>query len=148
MSDLKQRINEDVKTAMRDRDRERLATLRMILAAIKQKEVDDRVELDDSQVLSVLDKMARQHRDSIEQFTAAGRDDLVARETAQLAVVSEYLPQPLSDAEIDKLVEQAISDTGASGIKDMGRVMALVKPAAQGRADMGKISAMVKSRLS
>ena len=147
MSDLKLRINEAVKTAMRDRNRERLSTLRMILAAIKQKEVDDRIELDNSQVLAVLDKMAKQHRDSIEQFRNAGRDDLVVKETAELAIVSEFLPQPLSDTELDQLVEEAIQSSGASGVQDMGKVMGILKPRVQGRADMGKISGMVKHKL-
>ena len=147
MSELKQRISETVKTAMRDRNKERLSTLRMILAAIKQKEVDDRVELDDGQVLVILDKLAKQHRDSIEQFRNAGRDDLVTKETAELAIVCEFLPQPLSDAEIDKLVDEAIGSTGAGGSQDMGKVMGMLKPRVQGRADMGKISGIVKRKL-
>lgn len=147
MSGLKQRINDDVKTAMRGRDKERLSTLRMIQAAIKQKEVDDRIELDDSQVLAVLDKMAKQHRDSIEQFRKAGRDDLVTKETSELAVVSAYLPQPLSESEIEQLIREAIKTTGASGIQDMGKIMGFLKPLVQGRADMGKISALVKQKL-
>lgn len=147
MSDLKLRINEDVKTAMRGRDKDRLSTLRMILAAIKQKEVDDRIELDEGQVLVVLDKLAKQHRDSIEQFSKAGRDDLVTKETTELAVVSEYLPQPLSDAEINTLVEEAIVATGAAGMQDMGKVMGLLKPKVQGRADMAKVSGNVKQKL-
>ena len=132
MSDLKLRINEDVKTAMRERNKERLSTLRMILAAIKQKEVDDRIDLNDSQVLAVVDKMAKQHRDSIEQFRNAGREDLVAKETAELAIVSEYLPQPLSDAEIDQLVQEAIHSSGATGAQDMGKVMGILKPSVFG----------------
>ena len=147
MSDLKLRINEDVKTAMRERNKERLSTLRMILAAIKQKEVDDRIDLNDSQVLAVVDKMAKQHRDSIEQFRNAGREDLVAKETAELAIVSEYLPQPLSDAEIDQLVQEAIQSSGATGAQDMGKVMGILKPRVQGRADMGRISGIVKRKL-
>ena len=106
MSELKQRINDDVKAAMRSRDKERLSTLRMIQAAIKQKEVDERIELDDTQVLAVLDKMAKQHRDSIDQFSKAGRDDLVTKETSELAVVNTYLPQPLSESEIDQLIRE------------------------------------------
>ena len=147
MSMLKQRINDDVKAAMRGRVKERLSTLRMIQAAIKQKEVDDRIDLDDSQVLAVLDKLAKQHRDSIEQFRKAGRDDLVTKETSELAVVSEYLPQPLSEPEIDKLVQEAINTAGASGMQDMGKIMGILKPLVQGRADMGKISALVKQKL-
>lgn len=148
MSDLKLRINEDVKAAMRGRDKERLSTLRMMLAAIKQKEVDDRVELNQNQVLIVLDKLAKQHRDSIEQFSKAGRDDLVTKETAELAVVSEYLPQPLSDAEIDNLVEEAIGAAAATGKQDMSKVMGILKPRVQGRADMGKVSGIVQQKLS
>lgn len=147
MSDLKLRISENVKTAMRDRNKERLSTLRMILAAIKQKEVDDRIELDDGQVLAILDKLAKQHRDSIEQFRNAGRDDLVTKETTELAIVSEFLPQPLSDKEIDKLVDEAIGSTGAGGLQDIGKVMGILKPRVQGRADMGKISGIVKRKL-
>ena len=147
MSELKQRISEDVKTAMRGRDKDRLSTLRMIQAAIKQKEVDDRIDLDDTQVLVVLDKMAKQHRDSIEQFRHAGRDDLVARESSELAIVSEYLPQPLSETEIEQLIDEAISSAGASGMQDMGRVMGILKPRVQGRADMGKVSSAVKQKL-
>ena len=147
MSELKQRINEDVKAAMRGRDKERLSTLRMIQAAIKQKEVDERIELDDTQVLAVLDKMAKQHRDSIDQFSKAGRDDLVTKETAELAIVSEYLPQPLSETEIDQLIGEAINTSGASGLKDMGKIMGILKPLVQGRADMGKISTLVKQKL-
>ena len=148
MPDLKHRINEDVKSAMRNKDKERLATLRLILAAIKQIEVDKRIELDDPQVLAVLDNMAKQHRDSIEQFGKAGRDDLVTKETWELGVVLEYMPIPLSDAEIAKLIEQAIAETGASTMKDMGKVMGLLKPQTQGQADMGKVSGLVKQRLS
>jgi len=147
MSDLKLTISETVKTAMRDRNKERLSTLRMIMAAIKQKEVDERVVLDDGQVLAILDKLAKQHRDSIEQFRNAGRNDLVTKETAELAIVNEFLPQPLSDAEIDKLVDEAIGSTGAGGLQDMGKVMGMLKPKVQGRADMGKISGIVKRKL-
>ena len=148
MTSLKQRINEDVKTAMRSKEKERLGTLRLIMAAIKQKEVDERIELDDTQTLAVLDKMAKQHRESIEQYQRAGRDDLVAKENTELAVILDYLPQPLSDSEITDLIQSAISETGAAGIKDMGSVMAVLKPKLQGRADMGKVSAQVKAKLA
>ena len=118
------------------------------MAAIKQKEVDERIELDDTQTLAVLDKMAKQHRESIEQYQRAGRDDLVAKENTELAVILDYLPQPLSDSEITDLIQSAISETGAAGIKDMGSVMAVLKPKLQGRADMGKVSAQVKAKLA
>jgi uncharacterized protein YqeY len=147
MSALRQRINDDVKEAMRARQKERLGTLRLILAAIKQKEVDERVEIDDPAVLTVLDKMARQHRDSIEQFRSAGRDDLVAKEQSELEIVAGYLPQPLSDEQVRELITAAISETGAASVKDMGRVMAVLKPRLQGRTDMGQASALVKAAL-
>lgn len=147
MATLKERINDDVKAAMRSKDKERLTTLRMILAAIKQKEVDERIELDDAQVLAVLDKMAKQHRDSIAQYEQAGRTDLVAKENQELAIVQEYLPTPLSEAEISQLIRQAIEETGAASMQDMGKVMAVLKPKLQGRADMGRISGLVKAEL-
>lgn len=147
MSELKQRINDDVKNAMRKQDKARVAVLRMILAAIKQKEVDDRIELDDSQTLAILDKLAKQHRDSIEQFTKAGRNDLVEKENSELDVVLEFMPAPLTDEAIEEIILQAISETGASSVKDMGKIMGVVKPRVQGRADMGKVSGMVKQRL-
>ena len=148
MSALKQRINDDVKTSMRNQDRERVATLRMIMAAIKQKEVDERIELDDSQVLAVLDKMAKQHRDSIEQFSQAGRDDLVEKENTELQVVLEFMPAQLTEGELEQMIQEAIDETGAAGMKDMGKVMGLLKPRVQGKADMGKVSSMVKQKLS
>ena len=147
MAEIKQRISEDVKAAMRGKDKERLITLRMILAAIKQKEVDERIDLDDTQVLAVLDKMAKQHHDSINQFKQAGRNDLVEKETGELAIIQAYLPAQLSEEEIQHLVQQAIQETGASSMQDMGKVMAILKPKLQGRADMGKISGMVKTQL-
>ncbi len=148
MAEIRQRLNDDVKTAMRDRDKERLGTLRMILAAIKQKEVDERIELDDTQILVVLDKMAKQHRDSIAQFGQAGRNDLVEKENKELAIVQSYLPAQLNDGEIQTLLKQAIQETGAVSMQDMGKVMAVLKPKLQGRADMGKISGLVKAQLS
>ena len=144
---LKERIQADVKDAMRARDKDRLATLRMITAGLQQKEVDDRVELDDAGVLALLDKMAKQRRESIEQYEQGGRAELAERERAELAVIESYLPQPLADAELDALVVEAISATGAAAMADMGRVMGELKPRVQGRADMGEVSARVKARL-
>lgn len=144
---LKQRILNDVKQAMRDKDKPRLGTLRLITAAIKQKEVDERVELDDAGVLAVLDKLAKQYRDSIEQYRQAGREDLVEKESAELNIVTEYLPEQLNDTELEALIRKAIEETGASGMADMGKVMAAVKPRVQGRADMSAVSAKVKTLL-
>jgi uncharacterized protein len=145
---LKQRIQEDMKSAMRAGDKDRLATVRLILAAIKQREVDERITLDDAQVLSVLEKMSKQRRESIAQFEAGGRADLVAKENAELGVISGYRPAPLSDAELDALIGAAIAETGAASVKDMGRVMGLIKSKAQGRADMAAVGARIKARLS
>jgi len=145
---LKTRITEDMKTAMRARDKERLGTIRLIQAAIKQKEVDERIELDDSQVLAVLDKMVKQRRDSIEQFSKAGRQDLADKETAELAIIQEYMPAALSEAEVLAIIDEVISATGAASPRDMGKVMGALKPRLQGRADMGSVSGLVKSRLS
>ena len=147
MAAIKERIADDVKTAMRNQDKERLSTLRFIMAAIKQKEVDGGVDLDDTQVLAVLDKMAKQHRDSITQFKEAGRTDLVDKESRELETVQSYLPQQLSEDEIRQLVQQAIQESGAAGMQDMGKVMGLLKPKLQGRADMSKISGLVKTAL-
>lgn len=148
MSGLKQKINEDIKDAMRSRDRDLLTTLRLITAAIKQKEVDDRIELDDTQIIAIIDKMARQHKDSIEQYHNAGRADLVEKEQSELAIVESYLPTQLPEDEVKSLVEQAINSTNAESIKDMGKVMGVLKPQLQGRADMGKVSNQVKSLLT
>ncbi len=145
---LKAQIQEDMKNAMRAGDKERLATVRLILAGIKQREVDERIELDDAQVFSVLDKMAKQRRESITQFQSGGRADLVAKETAELQIVTAYLPAPLSDAEIDALIAAAIGATGATTLKDMGKVMGTVKAQAAGRADMGVVGARIKAKLS
>jgi hypothetical protein len=144
---LKERITEDMKSAMRSGDKERLATIRLILAAIKQKEVDERIALDDGQVLAVIEKMVKQRKESVVQFEAGGRADLVAKENAELAVLTGYQPAQLSEAEIDGLIAAAISATGAASIKDMGKVVAHVKTAAAGRADMAAVSARVKARL-
>ena len=144
---LKERITEDMKSAMRAGEKERLGTIRLALAAIKQREVDERITLDDPQVLAVLEKMIKQRREAITQFEAGGRADLVAKETAEIAVLQGYLPTPLSAAELEALIAEAIAATGAASIKDMGKVMAAVKPKAQGRADMGALSAQIKQRL-
>jgi len=145
---LKERITEDMKAAMKAADKERLGTIRLALAAIKQREVDERITLDDTQVLAVLDKMIKQRREAIAQFQTGGRADLVAKETAEIGVLQAYLPSQMSEAEIDELIAQSIAATGASSVKDMGKVMALVKPKAQGRADLGAVSARIKQKLS
>ena len=145
---LKDRILQDVKDAMRAKDKPRLATIRLITAAIKQREVDERIELDDTQVLVVLDKMCKQRRESISQFEQAGRDDLAAQEKAELALIQEYLPEQLGEAEINGLIDAAMEQTGAASMKDMGKVMGQLKPKLQGRADMGAVSALIKARLS
>ncbi|MEN9705252.1 MAG: hypothetical protein RLZZ393_1131 [Pseudomonadota bacterium] len=145
---LKERIQEDMKSAMRSGEKEKLATIRLILSAVKQREVDERITLDDGQVLSVLEKMIKQRKESIAQFEAGGRADLVAKEAAELAVLQAYLPEQLSDAELDALINEAVAATGATAIKDMGKVMAQVKTAAAGRADMGLVSARIKARLA
>ncbi len=133
---------------MRNKDKERLATIRLITAAIKQREVDERIELDDTQVLMVLDKMVKQRRDSIEQFNSAGREDLAAKEIAEIEVIQEYLPEALSDDEIEQIISEAITTTGAASMKDMGKVMGMIKPKMQGRADMGVVSAKIKAALN
>lgn len=148
MSDLKHRINEDVKAAMRGKEKHRLAALRLVTAAIKQKEVDERIELDDAQTTGVLDKMAKQRREAIEQYEKAQRADLVARERFELELITGYLPQPLAATEIQSLIDGAIAATGAASMKDMGKVMGQLKAQMQGRADLGKVSGMVKARLS
>jgi uncharacterized protein len=145
---LKERITEDMKTAMRAGEKDRLATIRLILSAIKQREVDERIALDDTQVLAVVEKMVKQRKEAIAQFEAGGRADLVAKETAEIAILQAYLPAQMSDAEIDALITEAIASTGAASIKDMGKVMAAVKAKAQGRADMGAVSGRIKQKLS
>ena len=144
---LKARIQEDMKATMRSGDKPRLGVIRLILAAIKQREVDERIELDDTQILVVLDKMLKQRRESLNIYEQAGRDDLADQETFELGVLQAYLPKPLSAAEIDSLITAAISETGASGIKDMGKVMATLKPQLQGRADMTSVSGRIKAQL-
>jgi uncharacterized protein len=145
---LKERITEDMKTAMRAGEKERLATIRLALAAIKQREVDERITLDDTQVLAVLEKMIKQRREAVTQFESGGRADLVAKENAEIEVLKGYLPAQMSEAELDTLIKDAIAATGASSVKDMGKVMAAVKPKAQGRADMGIVSARIKQKLT
>ena len=145
---LKERITEDMKSAMRSGEKERLATIRLALAAIKQREVDERIALDDTQVLAVLEKMIKQRKEAITQFQAGGRADLVAKESAEISVLESYLPARMGDAELDALIAAAIASTGAASAKDMGKVMALVKSQAQGRADMGAVSARVKEKLA
>jgi len=145
---LKERITEDMKTAMRAGEKERLGTIRLVLAAIKQREVDERITLDDTQVLAALEKMIKQRKESITQFESGGRADLVAKEKAELSVLQAYLPEQMSDAEIDALIAEAVTASGATSIKDMGKVMGLVKAKAQGKADMGAVSARIKQKLS
>jgi uncharacterized protein YqeY len=144
---LKERIQQDVKDAMRAKDKPRLATIRLITAAIKQREVDERIDLDDTQVIAVLDKMVKQRRESISQFEKASRDDLIAQENSELEIIQSYLPEQLTEAEITVLIDTAMAATGAASIKDMGKVMGQLKPKLQGRADMGAVSAMIKARL-
>ncbi len=148
MSELQQRINDDVKTAMRNKDKERLGVMRLITAAFKQKEVDERIELDDTMVLAIMNKMTKQIRDSINQFEKAGRDDLVAKEAFELKIIQEYLPAQLTEDEIGQIIAECVKASGAESAKDMGKVMGLLKPRLQGRADMGKVSGLVKQQLS
>jgi uncharacterized protein YqeY len=144
---LKERITEDMKAAMRGGDKERLGTIRMLQAAIKQREVDERITLDDTQVLAVIEKMVKQRKESIVQFEQGGRADLAAKEKAEIEQLQAYLPAQLSDAEIEALIREAIAATGAASIKDMGKVMGAVKAKAAGRADMGAVSARIKAAL-
>jgi uncharacterized protein YqeY len=145
---LKERITDDMKAAMRSGEKERLGLIRMITSAIKQREVDERITLDDSQVLSVLEKMIKQRKESLVQFQAGNRQDLVDKENAEITLLQTYLPSPLSDAELDALIGEAVAATGAASIKDMGKVMAIIKTKAQGRADMAAVGAKIKARLS
>ena len=148
VSEIKQRIDAAVKDAMRARDKQRLGVLRLTMAEFKRIEVDERIELDDERVLAVLDKMTKQRIDSLTQFDKAGRDDLAAQETFEIALIKEFLPEPLSEAEITQLIDAAIETAGASSMQAMGQVMALLRPQMQGRADIGKVSGLVKGRLS
>jgi uncharacterized protein YqeY len=144
---LKVRLTEAMKTAMRAQDKLRLGAIRLILADLNRIEIDERIEVDDRRALALLDKMAKQRRDSISQYRSAGREDLAAKEAFELDVIGEFLPQPLSDAEIGVLIDRAIADSQATGAADMGKVMALLKPAVQGRADMAAVSRRVKAHL-
>ena len=145
---LKAQINEAMKAAMRAKEKERLGTIRLVLAEIKKVEVDERINPDDTRVISILDKMVKQRRDSIKQFTDAGRNELAAKEQSEIEVIQEFLPQPLSQEEIASLIDEAIASTGAASMQDMGKVMGLLKPNMTGRADMGMISGLIKQRLS
>ncbi|HAN54792.1 MAG TPA: glutamyl-tRNA amidotransferase [Betaproteobacteria bacterium] len=145
---LKSRITEDMKTAMRAKDTARLGAIRLLLAAIKQREVDERIELDDAQIITAIDKMLKQRRDSIAQFEAAGRLELAEIEKFEIDVLQGYMPQAASAAEVDELINQAISASAAVDIKDMGKVMAIVKPQLAGRADMAQVSTRIKSKLA
>ncbi|MCW8827273.1 MAG: GatB/YqeY domain-containing protein [Gammaproteobacteria bacterium] len=148
MSDsLKQRIQADMKSAMKNKEKELLLTIRTILAAIKQIEVDERIEVDDTRVLAVLDKMVKQRRDSIKQFNEAGRDELSAVEQAEIEIIQTYLPAALSEEEINQIIKDAIAESGAASMKEMGKVMAIVKPKVQGRGDMGVVSGAIKALL-
>ena len=144
---LKMRLSDEMKAAMKSGDKTRLAVIRLIQSALKQKEVDERIELTDADVLAILDKMAKQRRESIEQFKAAGRADLEQQEAYELGVIQSYLPEPLSDTEVDTMIAQAIQATGASSVREMGAVMAQLRPQLQGRADMSLVSARIKTAL-
>ena len=145
---LKTQLTDDMKSAMKAGEKERLGVIRLVNAAIKQKEVDERIELDDAQVLAVLDKMVKQRRDSVAQFDAAGREDLASIERNEIALIEHYLPAKMSEAEIEDMVDGAIRDSGATGPGDMGKLMGVLKPRLAGKADMGEVSAIVKRRLS
>lgn len=145
---LKQQLTDDMKTAMRGGDKHRLGVIRLVLAAIKQREVDERIELDDAQTLAVLEKMLKQRKDSVTQYVAGNREDLAEVERAEMTVIEAYLPAQLDDAELDALIATAIAATGASSPRDMGKVVAVVKEKAAGRANMGKVSTLIKAKLA
>jgi uncharacterized protein YqeY len=145
---LKDRIGEDMKAALRAKDQARLSAIRLLLAAMKQKEVDERIGLEDAHVLAIIDKMIKQRRESVSQYESAGRKDLADAEKFEIGVLSEYLPKQMSDSEIAQAIDAAVTEAAAAGVKDMGKVMGLLKPRLAGRADMGKVSAQVKARLS
>ena len=145
---LKQQLQDEMKATMKSGDKPRLGVIRLILAAIKQIEVDERIELDDDRILAVLDKMTKQRRESAAQYEQAGREDLLTQEIYEIGVLKDFLPEALSDDEIDALIDEAVSSTGASSIKDMGKVMGLLKPKLQGRADIGAVSGKIKARLN
>ena len=148
MSQLKKRITDDMKSAMKAKDKQALKAIRMILGAIKQKEVDERIELDDAQVMTVIQKMVKQRKDSISQFSDAGRTDLVEVEEAELVIINSYMPEQLSDEELAAAVDKAISDCGADSIKDMGKLMGMLKGQLDGKADIGLVSSLIKDKLS
>ena len=148
MGTLKERITDDMKAAMRSGEKERLGVIRMITAAIKQREVDERITLEDAQVLSVLEKMIKQRKESLEQFKAGNRQDLVDKEAAEIVLLQGYMPSQLSGAELDALINEAVAASGATSIKDMGKVMAIIKARAQGRADMAAVGAKIKTKLN
>ena len=148
MSELKKRITDDMKSAMKAKDKQALKAVRMILEAIKQKEIDERIELDDAQVMTVIQKMVKQRKDSISQFSDAGRTDLVEIEEAELEIINNYMPEQLSDEEVTLVVDKAINDSGANSMKDMGKLMGMLKVQLQGKADMSLVSQLIKSRLS
>lgn len=145
---IKDRIREDMKAAMRSHDAARLSTIRLLLAAIKQREIDEQIEAGDEDVLAVIGKMVKQRRDSVEQYRSGGREDLAANEQAEIDVLSTYLPQQLSDEEVAAIVEEAVAEVGMTGMAAMGKVMSVVKPRVNGRADLGKVSALIKARLA
>ncbi|MBA2651402.1 MAG: GatB/YqeY domain-containing protein [Tatlockia sp.] len=145
---IKDSISNDLKDAMRARDQKKLGALRLVTAAVKQIEVDERIEVDEERMLVILDKLTKQRKESIAQFQAAGRDDLVAQEQFELDIINHYLPEPLSDTDVEALISKAFAEVGASKMSDMGKIMALLKPQMQGRADMSKISALIKAKLS
>ena len=145
---IKERLNNDIKDAMRAKDQKRLTTLRLISAAVKQIEVDERIDVDEERMLVILDKMCKQRKESIAQFEKAGRDDLVAQEQFELSILSLYMPEPLSASEIEHLVQEAIAATAAAKMADMGKVMAQLKPSLQGRADMAQVSSLIKAKLA
>ena len=148
MSELKKRITDDMKSAMKAKDKQALKAVRMILEAIKQKEIDERIELDDAQVMTVIQKMVKQRKDSISQFSDAGRTDLVEIEEAELEIINNYMPEQLSDEEVASVVDKAINDSGANSMKDMGKLMGILKSQLQGKADMSLVSQLIKSKLS
>ena len=144
---LKEKIKDDIKQAMRDKNESRVTTLRMLSAAIQRREVDERIQLDDAQVMAVIEKLVKQGRESIEQYMKGGRPELADKESGEIAIFQTYLPQQLGETEIDKLIAEAIAATGASSVKDMGKVMGVLKPKLQGRADMGKVGGKIKAKL-
>ncbi|MCF7981823.1 MAG: GatB/YqeY domain-containing protein [Pseudomonadales bacterium] len=148
MSELKQRLTDEMKVAMRAKDKARLGAIRLMLSELKRVEVDERIELDDARIITILDKMLKQRRDSIQQFEKAERQDLADIEVAELKIIQEFMPAALSAEEIDQLIDQAIASTGASTIKDMGALMGVLKPQLQGKADMGQVSQLIKNRLN